>query len=176
MKAGVFLSVSGRSGCEKKNFRQLLQTLKLSNIFLLEIFNQAIAQMTTSNKVMIVEDNMLLSVVQEKIVSQLGYDVVGKAVSGEEVLDRIDALNPDILLVDVQLAGILDGIETVKRLRDSDNNIPVIFLSGNTDLVHKQRASEVNCVAYLAKPVNETHLESPLKRASEFAKSEAHAA
>ncbi|MDR9418481.1 response regulator [Gracilimonas sp.] len=124
--------------------------------------------MDTLKKVMIVEDDPLLSIVEEKMVKRLGYEVVGKAKSGEETLDMIKEFNPEILLLDMQLAGSLNGIQTAEELKKCHKNIPVIFLSGdNSESVLKQ-AKDVNYVDFLLKPVSPKALSDSLTKASKY--------
>ncbi|WP_169332211.1 response regulator [Gracilimonas tropica] len=114
---------------------------------------------------MIVEDDPLLSIVEEKLVSMLGYEVKGKARSGEETIDRIFDIDPSILIMDVQLSGELNGIETIQNLRDKQINIPVIFLSGDDSASIKQKAEDLNCVDFLLKPVTKNMLSNSLSKA-----------
>lgn len=118
-------------------------------------------------KVMIVEDDPLLSILEEKLVTRLGYEVVGKAVSGEDALLSIEKVNPEILLIDVQLSGALDGIQTVKKLREKKIDLPVIFLSGDNSSRFDHSVKETNYIDFLLKPVSMNELSIPLKRASE---------
>ncbi len=119
-------------------------------------------------KVMIVEDDPLLSVVEQKMVERLGYDVIGKAVSGEEALEKIQDLNPEILLIDVQLAGQLNGIQTVKKIRERFMDLPVIFLSGDRSPSVLKNAQTTEYVDFLLKPVTVQELSIPLNKASEM--------
>ena len=119
-------------------------------------------------KVMIVEDDPLLSVVEQKMVERLGYDVIGKAVSGEEALEKIQELNPEILLIDVQLAGQLNGIQTVKKIRERFMDLPVIFLSGDRSPSVLKNAQTTEYVDFLLKPVTVQELSIPLNKASEM--------
>ncbi|MEX0608840.1 MAG: response regulator [Balneolaceae bacterium] len=133
--------------------------------------------MRSYKTVMIVEDDALLAIIGEKLITKLGYKVVGKAVSGEEALLKIDECHPDILVMDIQLSGTLNGIETVEKLRERHNEIPVIFLSGNSESALKKKAKEVNCVDYLIKPINADGLIAPLRKAAkEVASPSYHAA
>ncbi|MBD3617329.1 MAG: response regulator [Gracilimonas sp.] len=119
------------------------------------------------NKVMIVEDDPLLSIVEEKMVIKLGYNVVGKAKSGEEALANIQDIDPEILIIDIQLAGTLDGIQTVKKLREKHLDIPVIFLSGDKSNAVLQDTKGINYIDFLLKPVTPKELSVPLKTAAE---------
>lgn len=124
--------------------------------------------MGPSKRVMIVEDDPLLSIVEEKMITKLGYNVVGKAKSGEEALARFKDLNPEILVIDIQLAGNLNGIQTVEKLREMYSDIPVIFLSGDKSSSVLKKAENVNCVDFLLKPVSSNELSGPLQKAVEM--------
>ncbi|MCP9291462.1 response regulator [Gracilimonas sediminicola] len=114
---------------------------------------------------MIVEDDPLLSIVEEKLVTKLGYEVVGTARSGEEVLGIIADINPSILLMDIQLSGDLDGIETAKQLRSDQIDIPVIFLSGDDSPMVLNQAKDIDYIDFLLKPVTKSDLSNSLGKA-----------
>jgi len=114
---------------------------------------------------LIVEDDAFLSFIEETIVSRLGYEVVGTATSGEEALKQAEKLNPDILLVDVQLDGEMDGIQTVMKLRERQFNNPVIFISGTSENSIIENAKKISYTDYLVKPIDLSMLEGPLKKA-----------
>lgn len=135
---------------------------------MLENFNVSVVVMDTLKKVMIVEDDPLLSIVEEKMVKRLGYEVVGKAKSGEETLDMIMDLNPEILILDMQLAGSLNGIQTVEELQKNQFNIPIIFLSGDNSESVLNNAKSVEYVDFLLKPVSSQVLSDSLTKASKF--------
>lgn len=114
---------------------------------------------------MIVEDDPLLSIVEEKLVTKLGYEVVGTASSGEEALCVFTDFKPSILLMDIQLSGDLDGIETVRRLRSDNADIPVIFLSGDDSPMVLNQAKDVEYIDFLLKPVTKSDLSNSLSKA-----------
>jgi DNA-binding NarL/FixJ family response regulator len=124
--------------------------------------------MGLSKKVMIVEDDPLLSIVEEKIIERLGYTVIGKAKSGEETLAKFQRLNPEILVIDIQLAGALNGIQTVQKLRELYSNIPVIFLSGDRSSSILKKAETVDYIEFLLKPVSSNELSGSLQKAIEM--------
>jgi CheY-like chemotaxis protein len=117
-------------------------------------------------RVLIVEDDMLLSMVEERIIEKLGYEVVGKLVYGEEAVDKVDELNTDVIVMDISLKGDMDGIEAMEKIREK-SDIPVIYLSGSTDRYHYERARKTNFIAYLKKPVTSSDLKDPLENAVE---------
>lgn len=122
--------------------------------------------MTASNKgnVFIVEDDMLLSLVEERLIKKLGYNVVGKATSGNEAIPKIKKSKPDVILMDISLDGNLDGIETMTQIRNF-SSVPVIYLSGNSDQLNLERAKKTKFVDYLVKPITERDLVAPLQKA-----------
>ncbi|MEO1021579.1 MAG: response regulator [Bacteroidota bacterium] len=119
-----------------------------------------------AKRVMIVEDDMLLSMVEERLIRRLGFDVVGKLTRGEDVSNKICEHKPDILIMDIQLAGKMDGIDAVREARKTYKNIPVIFLSGSRNVDLLDRAKRVGYSDYLVKPVNADDLASPLAKAA----------
>jgi CheY-like chemotaxis protein len=120
--------------------------------------------MEEKKKVLIVEDDKLLALVEERLVERLGFQVVGTAVTGEEAIILVQENNPDIILMDISLKGEMDGIDAVEKIRQ-DYNTPVIYLSGNSDKFNYQRAKKTNFIDYLVKPVTADDLVGPLKKA-----------
>lgn len=112
-------------------------------------------------KVLIVEDDMLLSMVEERLIKKLGYDVVGKVAQGSEAVDKARELNPDIIVMDISLKGEMDGIETMERIRKK-SSVPVIYLSGSGDRYSYERAKKTGFADYLTKPVTSGDLKEPL--------------
>lgn len=108
-------------------------------------------------KVLIVEDNGLVA---EGIASKLtnnDMDVVGIYSSGEEAIESMEKRLPDLILMDIQLAGIYDGISTVQIINEK-YTIPVIYLSDYGEKKISDRAIKTFPVNYLTKPFNESEL------------------
>lgn len=119
--------------------------------------------MSTNKKVLIVEDDMIISLVVENMVKELGHTVVGKAVSGEEAIEIALKEKPDILLMDIRLKGEMDGIDTVAKIKESINS-KVIYLTGNSDRLNFERAQDTNFVDLIIKPFTIGDLDKSLKR------------
>lgn len=115
-------------------------------------------------KVLIVEDDMLLSMVEERLIKKLGYDVVGKVTQGAEAVDKVSELDPDIIVMDISLKGEMDGIETMEVIR-KNSSVPVIYLSGSGDRYSYERAKKTGFTDYLTKPVTSGDLKDPLSSA-----------
>ncbi len=82
-----------------------------------------------------------------------GYRVMGVN-DGENALAMLEYVKPDIILLDVKLPGI-DGFETCRRLkaREATRNIPLIFITDQTNTVHKVRGFALGAVDYVTKPL-----------------------
>ena len=115
-------------------------------------------------KVFIVEDEALIAMEVQDRLSALGYQVCGLASRGEQALEAIIERAPDVVLMDVRLAGTLTGIQTAERLRDR-TDVPVIFLSAYSDSQLLRRAGEVLPFGYLVKPFEERELHATIQMA-----------
>src|SRR5690349_6177405 len=107
-------------------------------------------------RVLVVDD----SVVIRKLVSDLlaedpGIEVVGTAVNGRAGLQKIALLEPDIVTMDVEMPE-LNGIETVRKLRESGNRVPVIMFSTLTERGAEATLDALAAGAsdYVPKPAN----------------------
>lgn len=104
-------------------------------------------------KILIVEDNLLL---QEQLVSQLtelGLEVLGRLEKGEEVMDFLRKHKPDVILMDIHLAGEQDGIFTAEQI-SREYDIPVIYLTDYTDDDTFAKAKLTTPANFLPKPHN----------------------
>lgn len=109
-------------------------------------------------KILITEDEFVVSQNLKNKLSSLGYDVIGTVSSGEDALDKIKQNRPDLILMDIMLAGKMDGIETAKIIK-SKYNIPLIFLTAYSSKEIYQRAEITEPYAYIIKPFEERELE-----------------
>lgn len=114
--------------------------------------------MQEKTKLLIVEDEMLIAANISLELTKLGYEVTGIIPRGEEALIHIKENTPDIVLMDINLKGSIDGIETVKRMQ-AFCNIPVIYLTANSDEAHFSRAKETHPFAFISKPFRKLDLQ-----------------
>lgn len=104
-----------------------------------------------TKNVLIVEDDMIISLVIENMVKELGHNVVGKASSGQDAIDLAIEYEPDLVLMDIRLKGEMDGIEAVMAIREKITT-SVIYLTGNSDRVNYDRAKETEFIDLITKP------------------------
>lgn len=115
----------------------------------------------TGPAIFIVEDEAIVAGDIHDTLAGLGYQVAGTAKSGEEALEKIGQALPDLVLMDIHLAGAFDGIETAGRIR-SQHNIPVVYLTAYADTPLLERARHTEPYGYIIKPFNERDLQSAI--------------
>jgi CheY-like chemotaxis protein len=102
-------------------------------------------------RVLIVEDETLTAMALGSYMEEMGYTVVGFTATGEDAVRKAKSEEPDLIFMDVRLAGMMDGMEAA-RLINVDRRTPIIIISGYANVV--ERASAYKPTAYLSKPIN----------------------
>ena len=113
--------------------------------------------------IFIVEDDIIQSFILEKMINSLGYDITGKSSTGEEAVQMAVQLKPEIIFMDISLAGEMDGIETAIQIQEQIST-KIIYVTGNSDDFHRRRADETDYSDYLSKPVTKDILERSLNK------------
>jgi diguanylate cyclase (GGDEF)-like protein len=107
--------------------------------------------------VLIAEDENIVAKDIAESLDRLGYRVAGVVTSGREAVEQAARVKPDLVLMDVNLRGDLDGIGAASALRDNDGP-PVVFLTAFSDVETLKRAVESEPLGYLVKPFREAEL------------------
>jgi len=123
-------------------------------------------------RVLIVEDETIISLDVQSILVGLGYEVAGTAATGEAAIEKALSLDPDIILMDILLAGKMDGIEAARAIR-RNRDIPIIYLTANADRATVDRAQDTLPYTYLNKPIHERDLYSNIESAVVLHRAEA---
>ena len=113
-------------------------------------------------KILIVEDEMVIGANISLQLAELGYEVTGIVPRGEEALKHLADNPPDILLLDINLKGNLDGIETAEKMQETQN-IPIIYLTANSDDVHFTRAKKTHPYGFISKPYKKLDLQRTIE-------------
>ncbi|MEM9887199.1 MAG: response regulator [Bacteroidota bacterium] len=92
-------------------------------------------------KILIVEDEMIIAAKISLHLEQLGYEVAGIIPRGEEAVLHCREHRPDILLLDINLKGLIDGIESAQVIQ-KEMDIPIIYLTANADEATFNRAKD----------------------------------
>lgn len=118
----------------------------------------------TDKDVLIVEDDMIISMVLERMIMKLHHRVIDKVITGQGAIDSAFELKPDLILMDIQLKDQIDGISAMQEIRE-ESDVPVIYITGNSDQYNLSRAQETNFVDYLVKPIQMSHLKESIHKA-----------
>ncbi len=115
-------------------------------------------------RILVVEDEMIISKDIQRSLKKMGCDVVGSAVSGADALAKAEASRPDLVMMDIHIKGDMDGIETAahicQRLR-----VPIIYLTAFADAPTLERAKQTGPFGYLLKPFEERELATAIEMA-----------
>ena len=115
-------------------------------------------------RVLIVEDEVLTAYAIANHLKNLGYAVIGFANSGEDAIEMATQARPDVILMDIKLKGVVDGVSATHRIQSS-LNIPVIYLTASSDAETVKRALHSSPYGYIVKPFKETDLLDAIKNA-----------
>lgn len=115
-------------------------------------------------KLLVAEDEKIIAFDLSTRLTNFGYEVVGSASTGKEVLEIVRANRPDLVLMDIFLKGELDGIQTAEILR-KEYSLSVIFLTAHSDDATLQRAKIAEPYGYILKPFDDRDLRSVLEMA-----------
>ncbi|MCG6536888.1 MAG: response regulator [Syntrophales bacterium LBB04] len=115
-------------------------------------------------RILVVEDDILLAETIRFRLEDLGFEVSGMAMDGEEAIRKVETLRPDLVLMDIQLESGMDGIEATKRIRERFD-FPVIYLTAHGDEETFNRAKGTDPHSYLLKPVRDLDLNISIEMA-----------
>lgn len=118
--------------------------------------------MSNSPCILIVEDENIVALDIERGLKRLGYNTLGTVNNGAAALEAIEKNRPTLILMDIQIKGEIDGIDTAVKVRDL-YNIPVVFLTAHADEATLQRAKNADPYGYLLKPFEETELHTVIQ-------------
>lgn len=114
--------------------------------------------MNKAKSILIVEDDMIIGANISLQLSNLGYDVDGLVSRGEDAILHVNKNVPDMLLLDINLKGRMDGIETARAIQKIAD-VPIIYLTANSDEITFNRAKETHPKAFITKPFNKLNLQ-----------------
>lgn len=113
-------------------------------------------------KILVVEDEIIVAVNLGQKLKKLGYELVGITSSGEEAIQKAEENHPDLVLMDINIEGNLDGIETAEVLRNRFHT-PVIYLTAYADENTLDRAKKTQPLGYIVKPFESDQLRSSIE-------------
>ena len=113
-------------------------------------------------KILIVEDEPEVGEVTKCILESLGYAVLSIVSTGEEAIKIVGRMSPDLVLMDIELGGDIDGINVAEQIHDRFN-VPVVYLTAYADEDKLQRAKVTEPYGYILKPFKKKNYKPPLR-------------
>ncbi|OQX26740.1 MAG: hypothetical protein BWK80_08925 [Desulfobacteraceae bacterium IS3] len=113
-------------------------------------------------KIMVVEDEALSAMIMCRTLENRGYSVCKPVATGEEAVISAIAEKPDLIFMDICLAGEKDGIQAAQEIGEI-HNIPIIFVTAYSDTDLKKRAERLKPAGYMNKPVGIDQLQSAIE-------------
>ena len=118
--------------------------------------------MTDTVRIHVVEDSPVVALHIRRFLERSGYQVPSVVASGEEAIERVAASTPDLVLMDIQLEGEMDGIEAARMIWERFA-VPVVYLTANSDQATFSRAVGGAPFGYLVKPFDERTLQATVE-------------
>lgn len=106
----------------------------------------------TKIRILIVEDEYLIALSFKKELESIGYEVFEPVASGQAAIQAVMRELPDIVLMDMGLAGAVSGLEAARAII-AQHEIPIIFMTGHSDEKTLEQVDQLNPVACLIKPI-----------------------
>lgn len=114
------------------------------------------------SRILVVDDEAIITMQLEERLSELGYTVVGMAASGEEAIERARASRPDLVLMDIVMPGKLNGVDAAEVI-SRELDIPVVFVTSYADDTILEKAKTVLPYGYIIKPFNELEIKAAIE-------------
>ncbi len=114
------------------------------------------------SKILVVDDEAIITMQLEERLSAMGYTVAGMAASGEDAITKARDIRPDLILMDIVMPGKMNGIEAAKIIT-SELDIPVVFVTSYADDAIIEKAKSVRPYGYIVKPFNELEIKAAIE-------------
>jgi CheY-like chemotaxis protein len=111
----------------------------------------------SGEKILLVEDDDVIAKVADWRLRNLGYTVCGRATTGAEAMALVVNARPDLVLMDINIKGDVDGIETAMMIKKGFN-IPVVYVTSHSDGPTLVRAKATNPDGFIVKPFDDNDL------------------
>jgi len=118
--------------------------------------------MNQKYKILIVEDEILVATDIEESLESLGYSVQSIADTGKKAIEAVEKQLPDLILMDINLKGEMTGIEAAKII-SKKNDVPIIYLTANTDIDTVNKAKVALPYGYIIKPFTDKDLQTNIE-------------
>jgi two-component system, response regulator PdtaR len=114
--------------------------------------------------IILVEDEIIVAADVKNRLENMGYSVLGIFDTGEEAIEKVGELKPNLVLMDIVLKGEMDGIDAALKIRELFN-IPIIYLTAYSDEKTLERAKITEPFGYVLKPFEDREIQSAIEMA-----------
>jgi two-component system, response regulator PdtaR len=111
----------------------------------------------SGERILLVEDDDIIAKVTDWRLKNLGYEVCGRAVSASEAMELVVKAMPDLVLMDINIKGDVDGIDTANMIKKGFN-IPVVYVTSHSDGPTIERARATKPDGFIVKPFEDNDL------------------
>ncbi len=108
--------------------------------------------MSDALKILIVEDEFLFAYDMKTQLSRLGYSLCELVASGEKAIEVVKNENPDLVLMDMNLSGQMNGVDTAREI-NTIRQIPIIFMTGHADTDTMEQIRRLKPLNIVTKPI-----------------------
>lgn len=103
-------------------------------------------------KIIVAEDEAIVAMATKMMLMNLSHEIIMIVSSAEQAMNEVQHNDVELVLMDIKLKGELDGIQAAEEIR-KNKNVPILFVTGNSDAKTKQRIGNIKNSAVLLKPV-----------------------
>ena len=123
-----------------------------------------------NERILVVEDEAITALDLKYSLEEIGYEVIDTVDTGQDAIDIAEKKRPDVVLMDIKLKGDMEGFEAAEVI--SQWNIPIIYLTANTDIKTFEQSNVKGVYGFVSKPYDLNKLNETLKNTFEKVKSE----
>ena len=116
------------------------------------------------SKILIVEDDFIVAIDLKIHLEKMGYHVLDITDNGKDALTKTRKTNPDLILMDINLKGDIDGIDTAQQIHKL-YDVPIIYLTGYNDKNTIKRANITEPYGYIIKPFEDKDIQMLIEMA-----------
>jgi DNA-binding response OmpR family regulator len=117
---------------------------------------------STEPRALIIEDETLIAEELRERLSRLGFTVIASVSSGEEGIEIATRDRPDLILVDIRLSGVKDGVQAAREIREQID-VPIVYLTAHSDRGTVERANKTDHDGFILKPFLRRELQSTVE-------------
>lgn len=116
-----------------------------------------------NKNVLIMEDDLLLTLSLELMLKNAGIQNMVRAETGEDAIEKAKSGDIDLIIADIYLGEGISGTEAVMEIQQ-EKKIPVIYITGNSDLQNRDLAKKTDYIEYLVKPISNEAFKNTLAK------------